>query len=45
MSKSMWLTPEEAMRKKKMKKTLLYVAIMIGTVVLSAAVTVLANSI
>lgn len=45
MSKSMWTTPEEAMRKKKMKKNLLYFAIMIGTVVLSAVVTVLANSI
>ncbi|WP_193747820.1 hypothetical protein [Neobacillus niacini] len=45
MSKSIWITPEEAMRKKKMKKNLLYISIMIGTVVLSAVVTVLANSI
>ncbi|MEH7113833.1 hypothetical protein V7124_15780 [Neobacillus niacini] len=45
MSKSIWTTPEEAMRKKKMKKNLLYIAIMFGTVVLSAAVTLLANSI
>jgi hypothetical protein len=45
MSKSMWITPEEAMQRKKLKKNLLYIAIMIGTVILSAALTVLANSI
>jgi hypothetical protein len=41
----MWITPEEAMQRKKVKKILLYIAIMAGTVILSAAVTVLANSI
>ncbi|MEH7180274.1 hypothetical protein [Neobacillus vireti] len=45
MSKSIWTTPEEAMRKKKIKKYLMYVAIMIGTIVLSTVVTLLANSI
>ncbi|WP_419955224.1 hypothetical protein ACN6MT_06645 [Neobacillus niacini] len=45
MSKSMWTTPEEAMKRKKRKKILLYIAIMTGTVFLSAAVTLLANSI
>lgn len=45
MSKSLWITPEEAMRKKKIKKILMYIAIMIGTIVLSTVVTLLANSI
>ncbi|MDR7080656.1 hypothetical protein J2Y03_005747 [Neobacillus niacini] len=45
MSKSMWITPEEAMRKKKIKKNLMYISIMIFTIVLSAVVTVLVNSI
>jgi hypothetical protein len=43
MSNQLWLTPEEVMRKKKRNKTLLYAAIMIGTVVLSTIVTLLAN--
>jgi hypothetical protein len=45
MSKSIWITPEEAFRKKKMKKTLIYVSIMIGTVILSAVITMLANQV
>lgn len=45
MSKSLWITPEEAFRKKKMKKNLIYVSIMIGTIILSAVVTVLANQV
>jgi hypothetical protein len=44
MSKSLWITPEEALRKKKVKKNILYVSIMIGTVVLSALLTILVNS-
>jgi hypothetical protein len=45
MSKSIWITPEEAMRRKKMKKNIMYISIMIFTIILSAVVTVLANSI
>ncbi|MEO2076724.1 MAG: hypothetical protein ABGX20_15240 [Bacillus sp. (in: firmicutes)] len=45
MSKNYWLTPEEALKKKKMKKNLTYVYIMLGTVVLSTFVTILANNI
>lgn len=44
MSKSLWITPEKALRKKKVKKNILYVSIMIGTVVLSALLTILVNS-
>jgi hypothetical protein len=44
MSKSLWITPEEALRKKKVKKNILYVSITIGTVVLSALLTILVNS-
>jgi hypothetical protein len=45
MSKSLWVTPEEAMRKKKIKKNLLYFSIMFGTAILSTLVTFLANAI
>ncbi|WP_179292496.1 hypothetical protein [Bacillus sp. 7884-1] len=45
MAKSMWMTPEESMRKKKMKKNLLYINIMICTIILSALVTILANQV
>lgn len=45
MSKSLWVTPEEAYRKKKMKKYLVYISIMVGTVILSALITVLANQV
>jgi hypothetical protein len=45
MSKSLWVTPEEAIKRKKMKKYLLYINIMLGTVILSAVVTFLANKI
>lgn len=45
MSKSLWVTPEEAYRKKKMKKNLVYISIMVGTVILSALITVLANQV
>jgi hypothetical protein len=42
-AKSMWMTPEESMRKKKNEKNILYFNIMIGTIILSAIVTILAN--
>jgi hypothetical protein len=45
MAKILWMTPEESMRKKKMKKNLLYINIMIGTIILSALVTILANQV
>ncbi|MEH7179249.1 hypothetical protein [Neobacillus vireti] len=45
MAKSMWMTPEESIRKKKMKKTILYINIAIGTILLSALVTILANKV
>lgn len=45
MAKSMWMTPEESMRRKQMKKNLLYINITIGTIILSALVTILANKI
>jgi hypothetical protein len=41
----MWLTPEEMIRRKKRNKYLLYTAIMIGTILLSTVVTILANKI
>lgn len=44
MSNQYWLTPEEVIRKKKRNKSLLYAAIMIGTILLSTIVTVFANS-
>ncbi|WP_257148391.1 hypothetical protein [Bacillus sp. AFS073361] len=40
-----WLTPEEAMSKKKRNKLLLNVSLIIGTIVLSALFTFLANNI
>lgn len=45
MSKTYWLTPEEVYVQKKKKKRLLYSSIMIGAVLLSALVTILANHI
>ncbi|MDR7080094.1 hypothetical protein J2Y03_005154 [Neobacillus niacini] len=45
MAKSMWMTPEESLRKKKIKKYMLYINITIGTILLSAIVTILANKI
>ncbi|MEH7438591.1 hypothetical protein V7182_14050 [Neobacillus drentensis] len=45
MSKSNWLTPEEVFLKKKRKKGLLYLSFMVGTILLSALVTILANQI
>ncbi|MCM2535920.1 hypothetical protein NDK43_31060 [Neobacillus pocheonensis] len=45
MSNSLWITPEEKFRLKKRKKTILYFSIMVGTVLLSALVTILANKI
>jgi hypothetical protein len=45
MSKGLWLTPEEVIQVKKRRKNLLYLSIMLGTVVLSALVTILANKI
>ncbi|WHX99971.1 hypothetical protein [Neobacillus sp. DY30] len=44
MSKSLWITPEEALRKKKMKKNILYVSIMLGTIVFSTLLTLLVNN-
>ncbi|GHI00004.1 hypothetical protein [Neobacillus kokaensis] len=40
MSKSLWITPEEHLRKKKVKKNLLYVSLMLGTAILSTLVTI-----
>ena len=45
MAKSMWMTPEESLRNKKIKKYMLYINITIGTILLSALVTILANKI
>ncbi|WP_251554539.1 hypothetical protein [Neobacillus muris] len=45
MSKSLWLTPEEVMIRKKRKKVIIYAISVTGTVVLSALVTILANGI
>ena len=43
MSKSLWTTPEEYVRKKQMKKKLIYVSILLGTAVLSTFLTLLTN--
>lgn len=43
MSKSYWLTPEEAIQRKKRKKNLTYALIMIGTILFSTGLTILAN--
>lgn len=45
MSKNYWLTPEEMLKKKKMKKKLTYGFITIGTILLSTFATILANKI
>lgn len=45
MSKNYWLSPEDVIRKKKRNKYLLYISIMVGTMILSALVTILANKI
>jgi hypothetical protein len=45
MSNSIWMTPEEAFRRKKTRKKMLYASIMTGTAVLTTLVTYLANSI
>lgn len=45
MSNSLWITPEEKFRLKKRKKIILYTSIMVGTAILSAVVTILANKI
>ncbi|MGG3564900.1 hypothetical protein ABES03_25200 [Neobacillus rhizosphaerae] len=45
MSKTYWLTPEEVLVKKKRKKRLMYSSIMIGAILISALVTILANNI
>ncbi|MEH7335341.1 hypothetical protein V7161_22225 [Neobacillus drentensis] len=45
MSKNHWLTPEEMIKKKKMKKGLTYGFITLGTILLSTIVTILANKI
>ncbi|MGF6953688.1 putative nucleic acid-binding Zn ribbon protein [Neobacillus sp. B4I6] len=45
MSKNYWLTTEEILEKKKRKKNLTYSFIAIGTIILSAFVTILANGI
>ncbi|MED4203760.1 hypothetical protein [Neobacillus mesonae] len=39
MSKSLWITPEEHLRKKKIKKNLLYASLMVATAILSTLVT------
>lgn len=43
MSMNYGLTPEEMLRKKKRNKTLLYVTIVLGTIVVSASLTILVN--
>ncbi|MCM3763612.1 hypothetical protein [Neobacillus niacini] len=44
MAKGLWLTPEEVLQRKKRKKTIINGAILLGTVLLSTVVTILANS-
>ncbi|MBS4212919.1 MULTISPECIES: hypothetical protein [Neobacillus] len=43
MSKSYWLTPEEVLRRKKMKKNLVYTSIVFATIILSALLTIVSN--
>jgi len=43
MSKTYFLTPEERMKKKARDKKLLYATLILGTAVLSTAMTLLAN--
>jgi hypothetical protein len=45
MSNQNWLTPEEMQRKKARQKNFLYAGLLVATVLLSAAVTILANNI
>ncbi|WP_415815348.1 hypothetical protein [Mesobacillus thioparans] len=45
MSNYHWLTPEEKQRKKAKQKKLIYAGLFLATVLLSAAITVLANQI
>ncbi|MGM0777963.1 MAG: hypothetical protein ACQEXE_16510 [Bacillota bacterium] len=45
MSKSIWITPEEVKRKKRIKKKVLYVSFLFFTVLLSAMVTILASKV
>jgi len=41
---STWVTPEEMERKRKRNKTLLYISLPIAAIIISAATTILANS-
>ncbi|MEW9052678.1 MAG: hypothetical protein AB2392_16065 [Neobacillus sp.] len=43
MSKSLWITPEELIQRKKRNKNLLYASFMVASVILSTFVTLLAN--
>ncbi|WP_462410708.1 hypothetical protein [Neobacillus sp. Marseille-QA0830] len=43
MSKSLWTTPEEYVRRKRLKKKAAYVFILLGTAVLSTLLTLLTN--
>lgn len=45
MSKGYWLTPEEMIKRKKLKKNLTYSFIALGTILLSAVFTFVANNI
>jgi hypothetical protein len=45
MSNKYWLTPEEMLLRKKRNKFFLYGSIVIGAIILSAIVTLLANNI
>ncbi|WP_285291713.1 hypothetical protein [Bacillus sp. ISL-35] len=40
-----WLTPEEMQRKKARQRNLLYAGLLLATVLISAALTILANQI
>nr|WP_263324564.1 hypothetical protein [Neobacillus sp. Marseille-Q6967] len=45
MANDLWLTPEEVMRRKKIKNKLMYISVILGTIILSSIVTILANQI